>query len=486
MKHHKCLLILSAAILATTALADTIVYDDVTYTIDDATVSPVRVSVGTGVDDQPAVNTTTEFTLEIPSAFTAGGVSYQVTRIGDHAFKGCGNLKGVTIPDTVTSIGSYAFQNSGLTSVVIPGSVESVGSYAFSNCNALEIVTLHEGVLSISSYAFAYSKNLKHINFPNGLRTIGVRAFQQCYALSGIALPESLTDLAQYAFRFCSSLHEVTIPQQVDFRGNNDNTGKGVFSGCSAITNAVIKSARIPDDLFAGADSKNMAIETVVIHPTVTSIGNGFGGCWKIKCVNIPQVVVDLGVTNVFRAASESINDITLSTNVTSINEHTFEGCVNLRRIVIPDSVTSIEEGAFSGLANLEEVTIPPNVTGLNAATFSGCDRLWSRWYRSLADGAYDLSGTVGDKKIASISVDGDASLDSFVLRDGKVYDALVVVENKSANAVALTLPRGFRYLTPAGRKPLHLPANSMNLLTITRVSDDAFLVTRQKLQDVE
>ena len=138
----------------------------------------------------------------------------------------------------------------------------------------------------------------------------------------------------------------------------------------------------------------------------------------------------------------------------------------------------------FTDVIAISQMT--PGPIGVNAATFAGCDRLWSRWYRSLADGAYDLSGTVGDKKIASIAVSGDASLCDFVLRDGKVYDALVVVENKSANAVALTLPRGFRYLTPAGRNPLHLPANSMNLLTITRVSDDTFLVTRQKLQDVE
>ena len=150
MKHCKCLWMLSAAILATTAVADAIVYDDVTYTIDDATVSPVRVSVGTGVDGQPAVNSTTEFTLEIPSTFTVGGTVYTVTRIGGYAFKGCGNLKGVTIPDTVTSIGSYAFQNSGLTSVVIPGSVESIGGdYCFDTCSKLEEVVIEEGVRTI-------------------------------------------------------------------------------------------------------------------------------------------------------------------------------------------------------------------------------------------------------------------------------------------------------------------------------------------------
>ena len=459
MKHCKCLWMLSAAILATTALADAIVYDDVTYTIDDASVSPVRVSVGTGVDGQPAVNSTTEFTLEIPSTFTVGGTVYTVTRIGGYAFKGCGNLKGVTIPDTVTSLGSYAFQNSGLTSVVIPGSVESIGGdYCFDTCSKLEEVVIEEGVRTIGRYAFRFCSILKKVSFPASLSRIRESAFRQT-GITDLVIPPKVTNLEYGVFSRCYSLTNLVLHSGVTSIGADS---VGAFSECTSLTEVAI-----PDSVMS------------ISAPA-------FGGCRNLSRVTVPQLVVDRGLTNVFRSASASLVDVVLSTNVTSINAHAFEGCANLRRIVIPDSVTSIEDGAFSGLANLEEVTIPPNVTGLNAATFAGCDRLWSRWYRSLADGAYDLSGTVGDKKIASISVYGDVSLDSFVLRDGKVYDALVVVENKSANAVSLTLPGGFRYVTPAGKKPLYLPANSMNLLTITRVSDDTFLVTRQKLQNVE
>ena len=459
MKHCKCLWMLSAAIVATTALADSVVYDDVTYTVDDASVSPVRVSVGTGVDGQPAVNSTTEFSLEIPSTFTVGGTVYTVTRIGGYAFKGCGNLKGITIPDTVGSIGKCAFQHSGLTSVVIPGSVDSIdGDSCFESCGSLEEVVIQDGVRTVGRYAFRYCSKLKKVSFPASLSRIRDAAFRQT-AITDLVLPPKVTSLEYGVFSRCSSLTNLVLHSNVQYIGAD---GTGAFSECTSLAEVAI-----PDSV-------------------VSISAPAFGGCRNLSRVTVPQLVVDRGLTNVFLSASASLVDVVLSTNVTSINAHAFEGCANLRRIVIPDSVTSIEEGAFSGLANLEEVSIPSNVTGLNAATFSGCDRLWSRWCRSLADGAYDLSGTVGDKKIASISVDGDAALDSFVLWDGKVYDALVVVENKSANAVALTLPGGFRYVTPAGKKPLYLPANSMNLLTITRVSDDTFLVTRQKLQNVE
>ncbi len=61
-----------------------------------------------------------------------------VTSIGRYAFQGCSNLTNVVIPDSVTSIGEYAFEScSSLTSIVIPDSVTSIGGWAFWNCSSL-------------------------------------------------------------------------------------------------------------------------------------------------------------------------------------------------------------------------------------------------------------------------------------------------------------------------------------------------------------
>ena len=457
--YRKTLTAVSAAFLAIAAAAETVVYDGVTYTVEDATVSPARVCVGTNTDGVPAVDAYGELTLEIPGSFTVGGKTYTVARIGEFAFKGCGNLKGVVIPATVTSIGKSAFQYSGLTSVVIPGSIESIGGdYCFDSCGSLEEVVIEDGVRIVDRYAFRYCSKLKKVVFPGSISRIRDAAFRQT-AITDLVLPPKVTNLEYGVFSRCYSLTNLVLHSNVRYIGAD---GAGAFSECTSLTEVTI-----PD--------------------SVASISApAFDGCRNLSRVTVPQLVVDSGLTNVFRSAAASIVDVTLSGNATAVSAHTFEGCVNLRRIVIPDSVTSIAEGAFDGLTELEEVTIPPNVAGLNAATFSGCDKLWSRWYRALSDGAYDLSGAIGDKKIASLSVSGDASLDDFVLRDGKVYDALVVVENKASNAVTLTLPGGFRYVAPAGKKPLSLPAKSLNLLTITRVSNDTFLVTRQKLQEID
>ena len=79
----------------------------------------------------------------IPSSITSEGQEYSVTTIGASAFKECGGLTSITIPNSVTSIGESAFRScSSLTSVDIPNSVTSIGESAFRSCSGLTSVTI--------------------------------------------------------------------------------------------------------------------------------------------------------------------------------------------------------------------------------------------------------------------------------------------------------------------------------------------------------
>ena len=82
------------------------------------------------------------------------------TSIGSYAFAFCNSLTSVTIPDSVTSIGYQAFNESSLTSVTMPDSVTSIGSYAFQNCSGLTSVTIPSSVTSIGDEAFYGCSNL--------------------------------------------------------------------------------------------------------------------------------------------------------------------------------------------------------------------------------------------------------------------------------------------------------------------------------------
>lgn len=124
-------------------------------------------------------------------------------------------VKDLIIPNTVTSIGKYAFVFSGITSVVIPNSVTSIGDHAFEYNNALASVTIGNKVTRIGNYAFRNCHSVSTIALPNSVTSIGSYAFQNCSNLSSIKISKSLTSIGKYAFEKCSNLFTITIPSKV-------------------------------------------------------------------------------------------------------------------------------------------------------------------------------------------------------------------------------------------------------------------------------
>jgi hypothetical protein len=106
-------------------------------------------------------------------------------------------LTSVTIPNSVASIGDYAFDSNDLTSVTIPSSVTSIGAYAFA-FNPLTSVTIPNSVASIGAYAFA-GNELTSIVIPSSVTSIGTYAFAG-KGLTSITIPNNITSIGDYAF----------------------------------------------------------------------------------------------------------------------------------------------------------------------------------------------------------------------------------------------------------------------------------------------
>ena len=167
----------------------------------------------------PIGNKRTEYT--IPNS---------VTTIGSYAFDDCSNLTSVTIPNSVTTIGKYAFSDcSGLTSVTIGNSVTTIGGHAFSGCSGLTSVTIPNSVTTIGEYAFEFCSGLTSVTIPNSVTTIGESAFSGCSSLTSVTIPNSVTTIGKYAFIYCRSLTSVTIPNSVT------TIGDYAFYSCSSL-----------------------------------------------------------------------------------------------------------------------------------------------------------------------------------------------------------------------------------------------------------
>ena len=153
-----------------------------------------------------------------------------VTSIGSSAFEGCSSLTSVTIPNSVKTIGQHAFRYcSGLTSIAIPNSVETLMQGAFSRCTGLTSISFGNSLQIIGAYAFDYSESLVSVTIPNSVTSIGEGAFDRCGRLVSVTIPNSVTEIGHYAFRYCSSLASVTIPNSVTSIGND------AFNGCERV-----------------------------------------------------------------------------------------------------------------------------------------------------------------------------------------------------------------------------------------------------------
>lgn len=171
-----------------------------------------------------------------------------VSSIGDYAFWNC-KISSVTIPNSVTDIGKYAFYCcDSLISLNIPNSVTSINVGAFRACTSLTSVTIPNSVTLIDSYLFDYCTNLISVTIPNSVTTIGWYAFRDCTSLTSVNIPNSVTSIGWYAFQNCTSLTSVTIPNSVT------TIERQAFYDCSGLTSITIGSGIKQIDRFVFAN----------------------------------------------------------------------------------------------------------------------------------------------------------------------------------------------------------------------------------------
>ena len=255
--------------------------------------------------------------------------------IGNNAFYGCSGLTSVTIPNSVTSIGDYAFFRScsGLTSVTIPNSVTSIGDLAFSGCSGLTSIIVVEG-------------NTEYDSRNNCNAIIKTATNTLVAGCKNTIIPNSVTEIGSYAFYGCTGLTSVTIPNSVT------SIGYGAFEGCTGLP--VVDNIRYADTYLVEAVDKTLS--TYTIKDGTKWIGsNAFAYCYDLTSVTIPNSVTEIGDWAFY--VCSGLTSVTIPNSVTSIGEAAFYGCTGLTSVTIPNSVTSIGDEAFSACFGLTSIT---------------------------------------------------------------------------------------------------------------------------------
>ncbi len=282
----------------------------------------------------------------------------KVTTINNHLFDGASRLASVTMGSGVTSIGAYAFQNS--------GTDESVEEQS---------ISLGANVETISSYAFHGCSKLTSLNLGTKLTAIPEEMLGGCTALTSITIPASVLSVGYQAFDNCDALTSITIEDSDTPLAWNGNYYQPLWYVDSNYTLYLGRDLTTEDNrcYFWGATS-------VVIGDKVTTINNNlFDGAPKLASVTMGNGVTTIGAYAFQNSGTdESIGEqsISLGANVETIGNRAFYGCNKLTTLDLGTKLTAIPTDMLVGCTALTSITIPASVQSVGATAFNNCDAL--------------------------------------------------------------------------------------------------------------
>ena len=342
----------------------------------------------------------------------------QVTVLHRYSFAFNENLRKVIVPEGVTRIGYWAFEDSfNIEELVLPDSLRDMSvsyivdtkvfrdaenwqdGFLYINNHLVDIkesqvkgkVEVREGTITICDKVFKEKNDITEVILPEGLKSIGETAFEDCKNLEKIYLPDSLEQIGFCAFDGDEKLADFSIPKGIK------EIGPYAFRGTAA------EEINLPEglekiDYDAFSYCKN--ITNVKIPETVTHIGDGaFFGCENLAEITLPKNLTHLGDSLLHNTAyynnkenwqdgllyhgtylldskSDISGNVRVKDGTTMVATRTFCFRNKISSVYLPDSVEYIGAQCFGGSDILREVRLPKNLRTIEPYAFLNCPAL--------------------------------------------------------------------------------------------------------------
>ena len=330
------------------------------YTDDGATISSAKINID-------------NFQLELSQIRNGIGL-----KIGENAFKDQVKMKSVTIPATVTSIGTNPF----------------------AGCTGLQTITVEEGNTAYKiENGVLLSKDGKTLvcypagntgttcTTPESVTAIAAQAFADCKKLENVVLRENVTSVGADAFTGCDKLKAVYAQKDCDIDSTVLNSENIIYY---IVTNEYVSSKEVTigkttedyNDSLAGG--QNCIINRAGTELDLNVLNNT--GLYKITCIgagafyqearkqhNLKRIIIPEGVTEVkggFLRYSQGLESVKLPTTLEgTLPRYSITDNKVLKTLTIPHQVTNIDSEAFTATTGLETVYVPSTITDITPIT---------------------------------------------------------------------------------------------------------------------
>lgn len=309
----------------------------------------------------------------------------KITRIPDKAFYKSKINGKIDLPNSVTSIGAYAFANTACTDFSLPNSVTEIGEGAFEDCNNFRNLYLPRYLKKIGNNAFKNCLLSGDLYIEYDVTEIGDYAFYGCVGLDKLSLTSSLQRIGAYAFSGCKNLKcELAIPSTVT------EIGDGAFKDCSYLSGTLTLPANLKKIGSKTFQNCKFFTNTLVIPNSVTEIGQeAFSDCSRFTGLSLPNNLRKIGY-GAFARCTSLTGPLSIPETVKEIGSYAFYNCPKFTGdFILPSALESIGTDAFANTQDKNRLVFQSLPKGMQ----NGYLNCKMRRYVNLSDASYVSDG---------------------------------------------------------------------------------------------